>query len=74
MIHLILRKLSQGPAVMIDRRRHPLRRSPIIHDDRPCHSKVTGQTTSLQIWSGHTRRYAAEKLGSNVEVLATKDP
>src|SRR3954467_1534375 len=42
-------------------------------DDRPCHFKVAGQNRCLHMWSGHQRRYAVQKLDTNVKNLATKD-
>jgi hypothetical protein len=45
---LILAKLTQGPAVMIDRPPPPAVPKSGHRNDRPCHSKVAGQTHCLQ--------------------------
>jgi hypothetical protein len=51
-IDLILHKLTQGPAVMIGRPPPPAAPMSDRRSDRPCHSDMAGQTTSLQMWSG----------------------
>jgi hypothetical protein len=67
----ILGKLTQAPAIMIDRQPRPATPKSDHHRDRPYHSIVAGQTTSLQMWSGQPGRYAAEKLDSIVQKLET---
>ena len=74
MIDLVLAKLTQGLAVMIGRPPPPAAPKSDHRDDRPCHSEVAGQTPSLQNVERAYQRYAAEKLDSNVQKLATKDP
>jgi hypothetical protein len=67
------RKLTQGPAVKIGRPPPPAaprsgrRKRPVV----PPQSGWSG--LRLQIWSGRLRRYAARKLDSSVQKLATKD-
>src|SRR6478609_244401 len=48
MINSILAKLTQGPAVMIDRPPPPAAPKSDHRSDRPCHSKVAGQTHCLR--------------------------
>jgi hypothetical protein len=45
---LILAKLTQGPAVMIDRPPPPAAPKSDHRSDRPCHPKVAGQTHCLR--------------------------
>ena len=56
MINSILAKLSQGPAVMIDRPPPPAAPKSGHRSDRPCHPKVAGQTRVCRSWSGQTQR------------------
>jgi hypothetical protein len=57
---------------MIVRPPPPLRRSLITLDDRPYHSEVAHQKTSLQMWSG-VPRYAAQNFETNVMKLEIED-
>jgi integrase/recombinase XerD len=45
----ILSALTQGPAVTLADRRHPLRRSSGSPPNRPCHSEVAGQGTACRL-------------------------
>ncbi len=62
----ILSALTQGPAVTLADRRHPLRRSSGSPPNRPCHSEVAGQGTACRLWSGCSRRCASGKLRTSV--------
>lgn len=41
--------------------------------DRSFHSKVAGQTTSMQMWSGLVRRYAPENLAHWLKCQSSSD-
>ncbi len=59
LIVLILPKLTQGLAVMSADRRHPLRRSPIIRGDRPCHPSGWSDMLSARCGAGnHNSRHS----------------
>jgi hypothetical protein len=56
MINLVLAKLPQVPAVMIDRPPPPAAPMSGHHRGRPCHLNVAGQTHVCKSWSGQTQR------------------
>src|SRR5580700_5015603 len=58
----ILSALTQGPAVALADRGHPLRRSSGSPPNRPCHSEVAGQGAACRLWSGCSRPGAPGKL------------
>jgi hypothetical protein len=68
----VLTALTQGPAVTLADRSHPLRRSSDSPPNRPCHSEVAGQGTACRLWSGCSRHYASGKLSPRSIVPVTR--
>jgi hypothetical protein len=72
--YMILSTLTLGPAVTLADRRHPLRRSPVRKRTGRATPKWLVRALPAELWSGHSRHYAAPKLRTTVKDVAPKVP